>query len=171
MKFFALLLILGTQIYALEATVPSEKNKVKIKADRGKFDQKNNLIQLRENVYIDDQKMIITCQSMDITLEEKIIAPKEKESQQRVSKKAKFILAEEKVTIKDENMTATGERAEYTIKEEKIRLTGNPQVVQYDPVTRKKNVFKGNVIIYYIESGVIEFEALDADVQGEIKKK
>jgi lipopolysaccharide transport protein LptA len=171
MKLFALLLILGTQIYALEATVPSENNKVKIKADRGKFDQRNNLIQLRENVYIDDQKMIVTCQSMDITLEEKLLDPKQKESQQTVSKKAKFILAEEKVTIKDENMTATGERAEYFVKDKKIRLTGNPQVIQYDSVTRKKNVFKGSVIIYYTESGLIEFEDLKADVQGEIKKK
>jgi lipopolysaccharide transport protein LptA len=155
MKYiFILFLLFSYQLQALEATVPNGKNKVKIKAVRGTFDQKNNIIKLREDVFVDDNKMTINCQFMDITLEEK---KKSKEGSASSSKKAKFILAEKKVVIKDEKMTATGERAEYYVALKKLVLTGNPKIVILDPDTGERSNYSGNKIIYCTDTKVIEF--------------
>ena len=167
MKYFLILMIVCSQVFAIEATVPGTKNKVNVKADRGSFKQKENRIELYDNVEAVDDKMIVNCDEMTINL---LAKPKGSEGQ-GTSRKAKNLIAEKNVIIRDEGMKATGDRAVYKVAEKKLYLTGNAVVEQRDLKTGKVNVYKATRIIYHKDTKQIDFENLNADMDKPKEEK
>ena len=170
MKLTVMLLFISINIFAMEAEIPGGSNKVKIKADRGSFKQKENMIELFDNVSAVDEKMTITCEKMTVELLVKGAA----ESEAR-SRKARTITAEKNVIIKDEKMTAYGDRGKYEVAKKTLYLTGNARIEQRDSKTGSVNVYRGRVIIYNTETRQIDIKGMNADVAKEgkepVKKK
>jgi lipopolysaccharide transport protein LptA len=155
--------------FSIEAQLPGKTEKVNIKADRGSFKQTENLIELFDNVTVTDKKMTITSDKMTIELLTRDLS--KKDGQKGQSRKAKTINAVGHVIIKDEKMTAFGDRGKYEVAKKTLYLTGDARIEQRDPKSGNVNIYRGRVIIYNTETKQVDIKGMVADVNKSKEEK
>ena len=127
------------------AAVPPQRNPVQVVASEMTYQQKTGVLVYTGNVRVDQQGKTLSCQKMQVDLDEK--------------RQAKSMVCTGDARINDPQVgrTVTGQRAVYHVAAKQVEVFG-------DPVTMKDkdgNQIRGKRAVYAMDTGKVEVKGVD----------